>query len=385
MEKAIIESCDNYRIDRVINCLERIFDQLGGISSCVKPGMRVAIKPNLLFPKKPDDAATTHPSVVKALAALVQKAGGLVTIVESPGGPYNISSLKRLYAVTGMDDAANETGAQLNFDLRVERVDNPDAKMVKSLKILKPLIDADLIINAAKLKTHGMMVYSGAVKNMFGSIAGMEKADYHLRFNQYDRFADCMIDIYLAAKPQINIIDGIIAMEGDGPGSGIPKHLGVIIGSKSGFAADYAALTLIDVDHRKVPIMKMAEERHLFDANEVAIEGVDILSVKPDSFDVPALGRGARRGLIIKIVSLIGKGLRPRPEILHDKCIACGKCAQVCPPQIIAKSEDNRMIIDKKKCIRCFCCNEFCPEKAVKIKRNTLRRFLEYKRTVGKD
>lgn len=385
MEKAIIESCDNYRIDRVINCVQKIFDQLGGISSFVKPGMRVAIKPNLILPKKPDDAATTHPAIVKALAALVQKAGGLVTIIESPGGPYNVSSLKRIYAFTEMDDAANETGAQLNFDLRVEKVNNPDARLVKFPKILKPLIDADLIINAAKLKTHGMMVFSGAVKNMFGSIAGMEKADYHLRFSQYESFADCIIDVFLATKPQLNIIDGIIAMEGDGPGSGVAKHLGVVIGSKSGFAADFAALSLIGVDYRKVPIMKLAEDRHLFSADNIEIEGVDIPSVKPDSFDVPAIGGGARKGLVTGIVNLIGKGFRPRPEILQDKCKLCGKCAELCPPKIISKSEDNRMTIDYKKCIRCFCCNEFCPEKAVRIKRNVLGRLLEYKRTIADD
>lgn len=356
---------------------------MGGIENLVKPGMRVALKPNLLLAKKPDDAATTHPAVIQALAALVQKAGGLVSIVESPGGPYNLSSLKHVYAVTEMDKAADETGALLNFDLRVEKIDNPDALIVKSLKILKPLHDADLIINVAKLKTHRMMVYTGAIKNMFGSIAGLEKTDYHLRLDQYDRFADCLIDIYLATRPQINIIDSIIAMEGEGPSSGVPKYLGVLIGSQSGFAADLAALKLINVDYRQIPVMKRAEERKLFTADEVAFEGVDISSVQCEDFDVPALAYSGSKRVGGRFLAFVEKVFRPNPEIIREKCIGCGKCMEVCPPKTIHKGEDNKAVIDYDKCISCFCCHEFCPEKAVRIKKNVARRILEYRRTAG--
>ncbi len=385
MDKVIVELCENYRIDRVTNTLEKIFEGMGGIDSLIKPGMRVALKPNLLLAKKPDDAATTHPAVIQAIAALVQKAGGLVSIVESPGGPYNVPSLKRVYAATGMEDAANETGAQLNFDLRVEKIDNPDALIVKTLKILKPLRDADLIINVAKLKTHRMMVYTGAVKNMFGSIAGLEKADYHLRLDQYDKFADCLIDIYMATRPQINIIDGIIGMEGEGPGSGVPKYLGVLIGSQNGFAADLAGLSLINVDYRQVPVMKRAEERKLFQPDQVVFEGADISSIRCEDFDVPALGYPGNKGVGRKILGFIEKIFRPKPEIIHDRCIVCGKCIEVCPPKTIHKGQDNKVIIDYGKCISCFCCHEFCPEKAVRIKKNVARRVLEYKRTWGSD
>jgi uncharacterized protein (DUF362 family) len=156
-----INTAENYRSDRIIACIEKIFDDMGGLSNIIRPGMRVAIKPNLLMAKKPNDAATTHPSVVQAIIKLVQKAGGIATIVESPGGPYNIPLLKMVYSKTGIEEVADETGAELNFDLRVEKIENPDAAYLKTLKILKPLHDADLIINLAKLKTHGFMVYTG--------------------------------------------------------------------------------------------------------------------------------------------------------------------------------------------------------------------------------
>lgn len=379
MSKVIINTSENYRYDRVLHCLEEIFEQMGGLEKFIKPGMRVAIKPNLLTAKHPDDAATTHPSVVKAVASMVQKAGGIVTIVESPGGPFNTATLKKVYAATGMEEAATETGSELNFDLRVEKILNQEAKYVKSLKVLKPLRDADIIINLAKLKTHRMMVYTGAVKNMFGSIAGMEKADFHLRFSDYDKFADAIIDIFMASKPQINIIDGIIAMEGEGPGSGVPKYLGVLIASLDAFACDYAALKIIGVNYKDVPVLKNAEERGLFNKDEVELAGVDIETVRPDEFDVPAI-KQMKPGTPLRFLNFISSRLRPRPEILYDKCVTCGKCKQVCPPKAISVSEDKKMVIDYGKCISCFCCHEFCPEKAVKIKKNTIRRFFEYKR-----
>lgn len=155
-----INTSENYRLERIIACIEKIFEDMGGLNKIVKPGMRVAIKPNLLMAKKPNDAATTHPSVVHAVIKLVQKAGGIATIVESPGGPYNIPLLKMVYSKTGVEEVANVTGAELNYDLRVEKIENLNAAYLKSLKILKPLHDADLIINLAKLKTHGYMVYT---------------------------------------------------------------------------------------------------------------------------------------------------------------------------------------------------------------------------------
>lgn len=379
MSKVVINTSENYRFDRVLNCVQEIFDQLGGIGSIVKPGMRVAIKPNLLMSKKPDDVATTHPAVVKAVITLVQKAGGIASIVESPGGPYNTSMLRMVYANTGMEEVANETGAELNFDLRIEKVINEDAKIVKGLNILKPLKEADLIINIAKLKTHGMMVYTGAVKNMFGSIAGLEKANFHLRFSDYDQFAHSLIDIFLASKPQLNIIDGIIAMEGDGPSSGVPKYIGALLASEDAFACDYAALKIINVDYKKVPVLRLAEERGLLKKDEIEVIGADVEDIAPENFEVPAL-KHVKAGLRFNLLKLFGKGFRPRPKILQDKCISCGKCMQVCPPKIISRDENKRMLIDYKKCISCFCCHEFCPEHAIKIKKRFISRFLEYKR-----
>jgi ferredoxin len=214
---------------------------------------------------------------------------------------------------------------------------------------------------------------------MFGSVAGLEKTDYHLRMSDQESFANCLIDIYLATKPRINIIDGIIAMEGDGPSAGVPKYIGCIFASKDAFACDYAALKAIGVDYRMVPVMRMAEKRGIFNKDSINIRGTNLEIIKPDSFDVPALLH-QRTGSRFAAIRFIKNKFRPQPEILRDKCVRCGKCVEVCPPKAATRDNDKQIVIDYKKCISCFCCHEFCPEKAIKIKRNALRRFLEYRR-----
>lgn len=377
----IINTSENYRLDRVEASLEKIFDQMGGIEKYIKPGMKVAIKPNLLMAKKPEDAATTHPNIVHIIVKLVQRAGGIVSIVESPGGPYNIPLLKMVYSKTGMEEVADLTGAELNYDLRVNKIDNPEAVYLKSIKILKPLHEADLIINVAKLKTHGLMVYTGAVKNMFGSIAGLEKSDYHLRMSDDAQFANCLIDIFLATKPRLNIIDAIIGMEGDGPSAGVPKYIGGILASTDAFACDYAALKIIGVDYKTVPVLKIAEERGLLNEAQVNICGVDISLLQPESFDVPAIAKDrTKTSSLLSLGKFIKKRIHPLPVVMEDICIGCGKCVVVCPTKAASINNDKIMKIDYKKCISCFCCHEFCPEKAINIKRNLLRHFLRYKR-----
>jgi uncharacterized protein (DUF362 family)/Pyruvate/2-oxoacid:ferredoxin oxidoreductase delta subunit len=347
--------------------------------------MRVVLKPNLLNAKKPADAATTHPAFVEAVAAAVMDAGGIVTIIDSPGGPYTAIWLKRVYAVTGMEAVADATGAVLNADLRVETVALEDGALLKSVQILKPLIDADVVINLAKLKSHMMMVYSGAVKNMFGAVAGTEKADYHARMNDYDRFAHALVDICRAAAPTLSLIDGITAMEGEGPGSGTPRHLGVIIAAENPFDADAVALDIIGVPFARVPVMRAGIAQGRFDPETLRVVGIPAASVRCVDFDVPTLllrENGARpeKTLFHQFGSLV----RPRLSIRTKDCIRCRKCLESCPVKVIRAMPDKTLVIDSSGCIRCFCCHELCPEKAIDIRRGWVSRLLVGNRLAGR-
>jgi len=384
MDTVSIERCNNYEYENVYNCVEKLVDNLGGWKAFIKPGDRVAVKPNLLMNKKPEEAATTHPSVVKAVISQVQKVGGNVVIAESPGGPYNRTLLRYVYRATGIEKVANETGAILNYDLRVTKINRPDSKYVKSLEILKPLADADVIVNIPKLKTHASMVYTGAVKNMFGAVAGTAKTDLHLRMPDYNDFAEGLIDIYLSAKPAINIMDAVEGMEGYGPSAGTPKHIGLLLASPNGFALDIAAVKIIRLSPEKVLVLKNAEKRGLADFNSINIIGENIESVVVNDFDIPALYGVKRQGFLKRnLLKLIKKQSKPKPVIAAERCKRCGNCVKICPAAAIVSEDRSVPVIDYKKCICCFCCHELCDFKAIDIRRGFVSRLITDRRMSG--
>ncbi|MCX8129275.1 MAG: DUF362 domain-containing protein [Clostridia bacterium] len=373
-----IERCKSYDIKNVEAAINKTFVNLGGVGKFIKPGMKVAIKPNLVMKKRPEEAATTHPSLIKAICSLVNAAGGEILIIDSPGGLYTESALKGVYNACGMTEAARVTGVNLNFSLDEAEVDIPDGKILKRVTLLKPLVEADIIINVSKLKTHGQMVYTGAVKNMFGAVPGVLKAEYHLRMAEYNDFANALIDIFLSVRPSINILDAVIGMEGDGPTAGNPKKIGYIMGSENAFELDLAALDLININPADVPVIKNAIGRGLCCRNiaELEIIGENLDNSRLNGFDVPQLDT-------LRAIQFYDKGLmkfliswlRPKPAFVHALCTGCKECVRSCPAHIIEMYE-NRPRVDLSGCIRCFCCQELCPAKAVNIKRPFLSKFL---------
>lgn len=377
MGLVVLETCEAYEKERLDACLHRVFAQFGGLKKIIRPGMRVLLKPNLLTAKKPNDAATTHPAFVEAVARAVMEAGGVVTIADSPGGPYAIPWLKHVYASTGMEEVAERTGTKLNFDLRVEEVEFPQGSLLKRVRLLKPIVDADVILNLAKLKTHLMMVYTGAVKNMFGAVAGTEKADYHARMHDYDQFATALTDIHMAAKPTLNLIDGITAMEGAGPGSGTPRHLGVVLAAMNAFDADAVAQRIIGIPWEKVPVMRAGHTAGWFVPGEIQLKGHTVEELACSDFSVPSLHLREKGAMPAKtFLSRLGAIARPRPEIVQSRCIRCGRCKAACPVKTIHKKADGAIVIDTSNCVRCFCCHELCPEDAIRIRRGILSRVL---------
>lgn len=376
MEYVSIIRCDDYDEEKVYRAVEESVDHLGGWKRFVKPGNKVVLKPNLLMFKKPEEAATTHPSVVKAVTEQVQKAGGVVTIAESPGGPYHEAMLRRVYKATGIEETADETGAILNYDLRVVEIQQPEAKYLKLMEVLKPLVDADVIINLPKLKTHTMMTYTGAVKNMFGAMAGTAKADLHLRMPDYVKFADSLIDIFLGVKPTLNLMDAVYGMEGYGPTNGSSRHIGLILASTDGFALDATALKVIQLPVEKVPVMKNAIERGFLD-EDIKILGEQIENVTVSDFNIPLLNDAERIERFNHGFFRLGRRwIRPRPQIQNEKCVMCGNCVKNCPPGVITMEKGKKPVIDYKNCIRCFCCHELCMHDAITIHRNMLSRFM---------
>ena len=369
-EKVILKYCPDYTAN-VEESLRDGLAELGGMSEFVKPGQKVLLKVNLLMKKRPEEAVTTHPSVVEAVVHMVQEAGGIPIIGDSPGGPYTVNALRAVYTRSGLRDVAERTGALLNEDIGQTIVQYPEGKIVKSLTVTSCAYNADVIIPLSKLKTHGMMTFTGAVKILFGIIPGLLKAEYHLKMFKIPDFADLLVDIAAWAKPVLNIMDGIVGMEGDGPSAGRPRNIGALLISRDPFALDVAATDLIGLKPEKVPTVMAARNRGLISRlDEIQLKGdtrtlwriqdfVIPKAVSANFLDMFPLPQTAKTFVMNRV--------RPRPVFDHAACVGCRDCVNNCPPQALTMNENGRPLVDLDTCIRCFCCQELCPQQAVKI------------------
>lgn len=378
MDTVSILSCNEYDYPLVKKTLLQSIENIGGLSPYIKPGERVLLKVNLLMKKTPEEATTTHPVFVQAMADILHEYGASVLIGDSPGGPFSELLLKGQYKAAGLMEAAEKSGATLNYNTNQMQVANPKGKYLKKLIVTEMLRDVDKVISLSKLKTHGMARMTGAVKNLFGTIPGALKAEYHLNMPDGNDFANALIDICLYANPVLSFMDGIIGMEGNGPSSGTPRKIGAVLASSSPFALDMAAAKIIHVGPESVPTLKNSIQRGLCPSSlsEITLVGDPIGQFIITDFKAPQVTNiNPYKGKIPRFMeAFVNHNLQPRPVFLHDSCIGCGDCDKNCPPNAI-KMENHRPSVDLDKCIRCFCCQELCPKHAIKIKRPILFRL----------
>ncbi len=371
--KVSLCACSTYDENEVYCAVRKLFDDLGGITNFIKKGMVVALKPNLLLPLSPDNNATTHPELVGAIGRLVKEAGATPVVVESPGGPYTKITFKKSYKVNGLTDICLKHGIELNYDTTTVKVVLDAYGRNRSFSILKPLADADFVINIPKLKTHGMMTYTGAVKNMFGAIAGTEKATHHMNTPDYNAFASNMIDICLAADPDLTIMDAIEAMEGNGPSAGTTRKLGLLMASENPFSIDMAAHDVIKLKVEDSYIMAQAVERGI--PLEYEAVGGNINDFKVSDFKIPYK---KNNGFLKKnlLNNKLLTSIKSKPVVNKEICVGCAVCKRNCPAEVITMV-DKKPEFDYRGCIRCFCCQELCPEHAISIKEPLLIKILK--------
>lgn len=381
MEKVSVIKCNDYNYDNVKKSLIEILNNIGGIEKYFSKGDKVLLKANLLMKKKPEEAATTNPVFVQALSEILINYGVNVIIGDSPGGPFNTARLKGIYKSTGMEMAAAATGAKLNYNINSSEIVNPEGKILKRLTIADMINDVDKIINLPKLKTHILAVYTGAVKNMFGTIPGTIKAEYHLKMPNIDDFADSLIDICLAVKPVLTIMDGIIGIESEGPSAGKPRKIGAILASTNPYLLDKVACKIIGLEPEEVHSVRRCIDRGICkkDMSDIDLIGSTIDELIIKDFDIPKVNPSRVGSIVgpipIPIHKFASKILKSKPFFEFDKCIGCGDCAANCPPKVI-EMVNGKPNVNLKGCISCFCCHELCPEKAVKIKKTILGNIL---------
>ena len=372
--------CRSYREAEVEEALRQVLAPVGGLDF-VTPGMRVAVKVNLVTAMKPDSAATVHPAVVCALVKLLREKGAEVTIGDSPGGVYSAAYLHVVYEVCGMRQA-EAAGAGLNNDFSQLEVDYPEAVQARHFPYTAWLAGADAIIDLCKLKTHGMMGMTCAVKNFFGSIPGTRKPEFHYRYPRAADFADVLVDLYEYSKPRLCICDGVIGMEGNGPTQGKPREIGCLLAGRNGHALDLVAAGLIGLSAQDVPTLQAAVRRGLVPADEkvLSVYGDPARFRVKDFETVPSQANVFFRvlgdGIPGKIADFAaGRVLTPFPRLDPDRCVGCGKCAEICPAKAITMHK-GKPRIKRSVCIHCFCCQEFCPRGAMGVGRHLLMRLL---------
>lgn len=377
--KVVFVPCQTYQPDDVNFALEKLFQELGGLNHFVQPGQRVLLKVNLLMKKPPEAAVTTHPALVEELIKKIHALGAKVIIADSPGGPFTRNWLKGIYQETGMEDVAARTGAELNWNFEQQEYHNPEGKILKQITLAKIIKEVDVIISLAKLKTHGFTIYTGAVKNLFGTIPGLLKAEYHLRMSDVRDFCDMLVDVAQFVKPELSIMDAVIAMEGAGPSAGDLKQVGLLAASFNPHALDLACCHLIGIEPKRVFTLQKANDRGLIpmDIKDLEIRGIDRDNFRPIPFKVPITSHSRHLPIPLPagLDAFFYKILRPYPYFNHEKCAGCAICARDCPVQCI-KMVKGKPQADLSSCIRCFCCQELCSYQAVEIKRGKLSKLL---------
>ena len=370
MEPVFLAKQTDYSAEALDAAVAGAFAALS-LDALVRPGMRVVIKPNLVMRSKSEAGIITHPAVTAAVGRRVKALGAQVMIAESPGGLYSPSVMKSTYAYCGYTAMAEENGFELYTQCRYREVDVPDGQRCRQFTLLEPFLEADLIIDIAKMKTHGMTLFSGAVKNLFGTVPGLMKPELHCRFPEKQAFSEMLVDLCSFLAPTISIMDGITAMEGNGPTGGSPRFVGLFGASKSPYALDAVCCRVIGLDPMEVLMLQNARQRGLL-SEDVEVLGTPVEELRVTDFKMPDTKSvdfithlpGPLRPLATKLTT-------PYPKIPRSKCVGCGRCAESCPAHTIV-IEKGKAVIHREKCIRCFCCHEMCPQHIVEIRRFAL-------------
>jgi uncharacterized protein (DUF362 family)/Pyruvate/2-oxoacid:ferredoxin oxidoreductase delta subunit len=315
------------------------------------------------------------------LTKMLLERGADVVLGDSPGGVYNSVYLNRVYDTTGLR-ACETLGASLNQNFSQKHGENPNAKQAKDFQYTAWLDDADAIIDFCKLKTHGQMGMTCAVKNFFGTIPGTIKPEYHYKYINSGDFADMLVDLFEYFKPRLCICDAVLGMEGNGPTMGKPRHIGALLASTNGHLLDLAGAKILGYQPTEIPTLAAAIERGLCapsldgvalagNLNAFVLSNVQKTPAQQNVYFITGVDKPFARAVDHVLHSI----LAPFPKLHAHSCIGCSKCAQICPAKAITM-KNKLPHINRSKCIHCFCCQEFCPKGAMRVGRSAIARFL---------
>lgn len=375
--------CADY--DKVEEKIGELLSWMGGIDSFVAATERIVLKPNLLRQARPEQAITTHPDLLTAVGKEVIAAGADPVVADSPGSGYQYrpKTLSRIYQTCGLTASCSEAGIGLNFDTRAREVFYPEGRLIKRFEVITPVLESAGVINLCKLKTHVLTGLTGAVKNSFGVIPGLYKPGYHAKLRDKERFAGMLLDLSSFVAPRLSIMDAVLAMEGDGPGSGEPRQVGLILASTNPLALDVVAAEIMGIDHNTNQLLIEARKRGMTPTrlDEVELVGIEKSELRVSDFKLPSTiyrETGSWGSALWKhlLAPLCKNSMSIKPVIDMEQCVACGSCCESCPEEAITMVDQEYAEIDPNLCIRCYCCHEMCRYDAVSLHKSLLYRMV---------
>jgi uncharacterized protein (DUF362 family)/Pyruvate/2-oxoacid:ferredoxin oxidoreductase delta subunit len=361
-----IQPCDDYTPASVERAVRLALADLGGMNRFVSEGQRVHVKPNLLSAKPPERAITTHPTVTAIVVKIAMENGAIVAIGDSPGGA--VKGVARALEQTGTRQAAIDVGAEIaNFETGGVV---PRKGRDRTFQVLRHIAEADAWISVPKLKTHVLTRMTGAVKNTFGVIPGLRKSEYHKEAPTQKEFSSLIVDLYSVAKPNLIVMDAVVAMEGDGPASGDPRYVGFIIASDDAVAIDAVCARIMGLKPDEVLTTTFGAERGLgiSDLSKIEVVGCNLERAVVSDFVLPSNRARFIPGPVAKLLAPL---LWVKPAINRELCINCNMCVDSCPTEALHKAKPYPYFT-YDDCIKCLCCHELCPERAVYLAKSWL-------------
>jgi len=381
MSKVALVRCEKYQYNVVKKAVEKGINLLGGINKFAGKNEKILLKPNILIGDDPDKHTTTHPSVFKALAELFLETKAILSYGDSPGFGFPEMTARK----AGIYEVGQGLKIKFADFIKGKKVKYNKGIQVKNINIANGVLDADGVISIPKLKTHQLERITGAVKNQFGCVPGFFKHEFHLKFPDAYDFAGFLLDITNFIKPRLYVIDGIIAMEGNGPRGGDAKKLNVLLFSEDPIAIDATICRIINLNPEFVPTIKVSKGTGsgVYKKDEIELVGDDINTFIDRKFKVTREPKERYNYNTTKsnFMKFVKNHYVRKPYINNANCIKCGVCIQVCPskPKALSWGKNGKKsppVYDYSVCFRCYCCQELCPEKAIKLKTPILRRII---------
>lgn len=368
--KVVLVKCPAYAPADVQAAIRRILKELGGLTRFVRAGQKVLIKPNLLTDRPPAEAVTTHPEIVRALIREVRAQGAQPLVADSASSAINMESV---WDATGFRALCREEDVPL---LNLEKSGSyPFEIHGFQFSIAKPVLEADVVINVPKLKTHMFTLFTNAVKNLYGVIPGYQKTRLHKKYFEPHRFGALLATIYAQVKPALSVSDAIIAMDGNGPSAGNRIAPGFLAGSADGVALDTALCQLVKIPPAAVPYLVALRQMGIGETHwsniDLAGDALDQLNIRPMRLPSIQLGQWIPPWLVRWLTPYIW--IRP---VITDRCVQCGICVESCPASALHMEASQRPVLIPERCIECCCCHEICPSRAIEMRQSRLRFLL---------